>query len=306
VNHSLVGDACSVLANCLSAGEKVDTSSKTKQPNDGNGSRYYWALAYSHYELVLKGWTKIESISHPNAAAAAYSVARCLRELGLIDQALTILEKLASCMQLKQDSREAAGRLKEGTTKKTNISTFPAGIIPLLPRRGNVQDFTSSPRFICQHEQSSVLCLWMIAILTIEQSPDERGRNRALSLLHTASLTLQRTLRNPDLDDQTRMVCLDLYDKVESEALDLFEPIEHLEIPEGRQDGTSPSDRGDNNVPSSTKSPVQNKIAKAPWEVLTPMRQQRQWTSPRKKRLAAVSSSKIKMDRMEKAVIEMV
>ena len=34
------------------------------------------------------------------------------------------------------------------------------------------------------------LCLWLMAILAVEDSPDERGRMRALSMLHAASEVL--------------------------------------------------------------------------------------------------------------------
>lgn len=78
-----------------------------------------------------------------------------------------------------------------------------------------------------EREQTTVVCLWMMAGLTVELSPDERGRGRATSLLHTASLTLQRIMKEngKSLDDHTCMIFLDLYNRIEREALDLFEPV---------------------------------------------------------------------------------
>ena len=125
----------------------------------------------------------------------------------------------------------------------------------------------------CEREQTSVLCLWMMALLTAEQSPDERGRSRALSLLHTASLTLQRVLTMP-LDDKTRVICLDLYKQVEGEALDLFEPIERIPLLGEYQSSSDSSHRQKPKCESSPRPKL------APWEILTPMREKRHWTSP--------------------------
>ncbi len=125
-----------------------------------------------------------------------------------------------------------------------------------------------------QREQTAVLCFWMMAVLTVEQSPDERGRNRALSLLHTASLTLQRSL-GTDLDAQTRLVFLDLYQRVEEEAMELFEPLQHIPLPEL-------DDTTDDGMIYKGESLTDRK--KASWEVMTPMREKRVWISPRKNR----------------------
>lgn len=142
----------------------------------------------------------------------------------------------------------------------------------------------------CEREQTAALCFWMMAVLTAEQSPDELGRIRALSLLHTASLTLQRVLSNDsytndsnNVDDQTRLICLDLYEQIEGEALDLFKPVERI-----------PSVKNYKVKYNPTVSPRKQR---APWEILTPMRQKRQWTSPRSRinenRTAALSGTSI-------------
>ena len=130
----------------------------------------------------------------------------------------------------------------------------------------------------CEREQTAALCFWMMATLTAEQNPDELGRSRALSLLHTASLTLKRVLsRNSSgngtnhVDDQTRLICLNLYERIEGEALDLFEPLEKIPLVK------------DYSIKcNANSSPIlQRRDKRAPWEILTPMRQKRQWTSPR-------------------------
>jgi hypothetical protein len=130
----------------------------------------------------------------------------------------------------------------------------------------------------------------MLAVMTTQQSPDERGRQRSLSLLHTASLVLQRTLKDGDLDDETRKVCLELYDTVEDEALMLFEPLQHLSIPE--------APRGMKDDDGTLRQ------EKASWDVATPMRERRQeWTSPRKNRLATAATE---LKQEPKACIQLV
>lgn len=118
----------------------------------------------------------------------------------------------------------------------------------------------------------------MMAVLTAEQNPDELGRSRALSLLHTASSVIQRVLSknvfsndSNDVVDQTRLICLNLYEQIEAEALDLFKPLER--IPWAKNYEVKSEETG-----SSVVSPQKQR---APSEILTPMRQKRQWASPR-------------------------
>jgi hypothetical protein len=120
----------------------------------------------------------------------------------------------------------------------------------------------------------------MMAALTAEQNPDELGRSRALSLLHTASLTLQRVLSKErsanggnTLDEQTRLVCLDLYERIEGEALDLFEPLERIPLVKDF--------KAEQHEEIGSPLASSNRKQRAPWEILTPMRQKRQWMSPR-------------------------
>ena len=74
------------------------------------------------------------------------------------------------------------------------------------------------------------------------------------------------------MDDHTRIICLDLYEQIEGEALDLFEPLERIPLVEEYEAKSQSKQQR----PSSSP---RKKLA--PWEILTPMRQKRQWTSPR-------------------------
>jgi len=158
----------------------------------------------------------------------------------------------------------------------------------------------------CEREQTAALCFWMMAVLTSEVSPDERGRGRALSLLHTASQTLRRVLdRNNDnsnksgrngnwnagtrIDERTFRVCLDLCERIEGEALDLFAPLDRI-TPGTKRESSSSINNNNGDDDGGTQSKRNSRYGapasvyqknSAPWEIATPMRQKRQWTSPR-------------------------
>jgi hypothetical protein len=257
LNHSLVAHSCVVLANCLSfAQHDVDGGDATlsmEERVDPCTGRYFWWLAYSHYEIAFQGWVKVLSLSNPFTASAACSLARCLREVGHINQAISILETLASCLE-----------------KTIDIAKRDESKVP---------DETEEQTINIPQEQIRVHCLWMLAVMTTQKSPDERGRQRSLSLLHTASLALQRTLNRGHLDDDTRKICHVLYDTVEDEALALFEPLKHLSIPEARH-GMEDA--------SADESMRQTN---AYWEAATPMRERRkEWISPRTRRYATAAA----------------
>ena len=83
------------------------------------------------------------------------------------------------------------------------------------------------------------LFLWLMAVFSVEDQPNERGRMRALSLLHAASETLRNvvseTMQNnpPEAEIQPsddalsyHQTCRELLVRVEQEARDLLEPLE--------------------------------------------------------------------------------
>ncbi len=285
LNHSLVGDSFLVLANCLSAGEhKTDkpngAATYHRRSNEGASSNYFWWLAQSQYDLALRGWINLESLIHPNAASNIFSIARCLRELGKLQKAIKLLETLASCLEQKMDEElsmkknarypktTSGHRAEQHSSSKRSFgrSSRPS----FISRRQNATDTLSTQS--CEREQTAAMCFWMMAVLTAEQNPDELGRNRALSLLHTASLTLQRVLNGSkeSLDDQTYETCLDLYQRIEGEAVALFEPLERIPLAKDFVETTEEN--------TNPKTPRKKR---APWEILTPMRLKREWTSPR-------------------------
>ena len=221
VNKSFVADAFAVLANCLAASNRTRLEDGCK-----SGHSYYWSLAYLHYKDVFKGWVKSRGLGHPSTAAVACSIARCLRELGKLDEALQILNSVVSFLGGQPlDTKD--------TTTDTNVISKEdlerCDILPLsfLPPSvsGSVDRLSVRRRLYCCRQQAAVLCLWLMAVITVERSPDERGRIRALSLLHGASEGLQLAIQEiGDDDEQSRGACLEMYDCVELEARNLFQP----------------------------------------------------------------------------------
>ena len=254
-SHSLTADSLSVLSNCLRMKEDGPEQTVDVNHDDIRGSAYYSALAYRHYKISFSGWTKKEGLSGLNAASAALSLSRHLREMDKLSQAMKILEAVASCFEKEVDALIKHERTpgKSDNARNTGVVTTQAGgslesrtrseVVHFLPltasnrvpsllsksRRARIPVPSIGASF--QREQLSVACLWMMAVLTMEQSgDDERGRYRALSLLHTASSSMKRVLQDEGLDDDTRTVCLDIYRCIDDEARLLFEPVNELVV----------------------------------------------------------------------------
>eukprot|EP00980_Cylindrotheca_fusiformis_P023434 scaffold10476_cov142-Cylindrotheca_fusiformis.AAC.9 len=217
LNHALVADSFVVLGNCVSAGGTMEKHTQLE----------YWSLAYLHYQHALRGWTKLEGLSHPSAVSAAYGIARCLRELGRLEQALRVLEPLVEALQVSPEYDETIDE-EEVEMKHGVFGTFSFLPPSTFSNRAQHSKFRKS--------QALVLCLWTMATLTAEQNPDERGRARVLSLLHRASDTVRNLLLGhvDDMDETTRLVFFELYDSVECEASTLFEPLRQVQIQEER------------------------------------------------------------------------
>lgn len=253
INQAFVGDALTVLANCLSAGES--DSNDRKASTSSGGHMYYWSLAYVHYQQSFKGWIAAHGLTHPNAAASAYSLARCLRELGKVDKALQVLSSVASSLGNPSDSgTKKPAALNSNGKHEEHLST-----LTFLPPNSRTGGRGAHIRLeVSSKVQSTVLCLWMTAVFSVEQIPDERGRFRALGLLRDASRVLQHALDQAgEIDDSSREILLELYECVEHEASSLFEPLERMQ---------SASDL----MHEKTTKPQHNI-----WDVLTPMRRKR-------------------------------
>jgi hypothetical protein len=69
------------------------------------------------------------------------------------------------------------------------------------------------------------LCLWLMAALALDRSPDEDGRGLAFRYLHAASVRLQTALQQASEDDPLRSSYIQFLSMIEDEALQIAEPI---------------------------------------------------------------------------------
>jgi len=210
ISHCFLADSMTVLANCLSMNEP------------GQDSVMVWTHALKHYRTAFEGWAKEgRGLSHPSIISAACGLCRCLRELDKLDQAISILSAIASALNTKPTKWELSVCYQE------SIALPSASFLPPASRsRTNaLQNQLRS-----ESELSAARCLWYLAVYSVERNPDERGRIRALSLLHASSESLRRALKNPSIgNEENRLRALEILRCVEVEATALFEPLKAAE-----------------------------------------------------------------------------
>ena len=160
-----LGDSYSVLASNLSSG-CVDLNSRAKNKLLAE-SEEAWLMAGKYYRTALVGWTKMKlGRDHPDVISTSCSLARCLTELGRRREALRLLSSIV----------ESAKRRLEATKscQKDEITAFDA---ILSPPNQTTQSLTSNTY------ETWAICIWSMATYTVEESPNEEGRVRAMKLL---------------------------------------------------------------------------------------------------------------------------
>ena len=182
VSHILSGDSLSVLANCFSSGEVHACES--------GRSHVYWRAAYRHYEAAFKGFLLHKhKLSDDEVVSAACGMARYLRALNRGEKASQILSSVVAALGREEAVVSSEPALERNYAQDDVIvrTSFLPTIRPTSTRLCLTQYNNQKEN----REQSMALCLWLMAILAVEDSPDERGRMRALSMLHAASEALQ-------------------------------------------------------------------------------------------------------------------
>ena len=234
-SHALLADSLTVLANCILTTENfIGVSSVAK-----NTSRYYWRKAFKHYEIAFKGnIQKKRKLDDAGVMSAAYGMARCLRELGKRRKALKILSSVVSALGrqvVKSGGSDGNGNDDDsGARCEVSLSFLPYRDTSL--RR---LCLTNNVAYRPRQDYSTALLLWLMAVVSVEDQQNERGRMRALSLLHAASETLRAGIANIRQDANSRsnihpayggtlsydQICEELLSRVEEEAKDLLEPL---------------------------------------------------------------------------------
>ena len=214
LNHCFLGDSMTVLANCLAMEEIYPCLGNSPE------SALVWTRALKHYRTAFEGWAMAgRSLSHPSSVAAACGLCRCLRELGKLDHAIQILSMVV-CATNPKPTREdlcASSGVEKAIVESPSITFLPAS------SRSSTKAL--QVRVTSGRGQSTALCLWHLAVYFMEANPNERGRIRALNLLHASSESLRRVLKDDESGHCRNRCALEMLQCVEDEARELFKPL---------------------------------------------------------------------------------
>jgi len=220
-NHCFLADSLSVLANCIAAATSFLGSSTEASMRRAD---HFWRLAFAHYQRAFDGFAKTKGLADPSASRAAYGIARCLREFGESEKALELLTIVVSFSKSAPD--DEAKELAAVTEQEKEESKDPSARV-FLPQALHLRSSTVSSKTLVSKDTSAALCLWLMAILSLDQAPNEEGRERAFSFLHAASVSLQTALNKvTDADDEeTKGMCVEFLSMIEDEAQQISEPL---------------------------------------------------------------------------------
>jgi hypothetical protein len=215
INHCFVADSLLVLANCLAAAKSLLGSGPDTV---GEDDARYVKLAFAHYELAFNGLSSCKGLDDPNTIKSAYGLARCLREFGETKKALRLLSLVIT---LTERNITAPEPRVASPPKVTSDSERPT--TRFLPF--SFSKLNSNDRRAAKHT-SSALCLWLMAVLSLDQATLEDGREQAFSYLHAASVSLQSALNAVSRtdDEATKTMCIRFLAMIEDEAMKISEP----------------------------------------------------------------------------------
>ncbi|CAB9499461.1 expressed unknown protein [Seminavis robusta] len=246
-SHFFQGHAYSVLANCVAAREK-ELGLGTK--NKSRTSSSFWKAAFKHYEACFKGLlSNKRKLIDESVVTAALGMTRCLRDLGQRGKALHILSSIVSAFGREDVSSSGSNYASAPTDDNDNqeqqaISTVSFAMPGSIDRVFRTKRSVNS---LERRKELMALCLWAMARYSVEQHKSERGRMRALSLLHSAAETLRPFAVERTTDKKAASTAKSnsrtLLLLIEEEAKNMLEPIaDAVEEAAPRQ------------VPASTKS----------------------------------------------------
>lgn len=221
IHHCFVADAFAVLANCVTAARSAFGAAS------GSGSEYgtgLWRLAYAHYERAFTGSVSTMGIGHASVSRAAYGMARCMREFEETETALEFLSLVVSA------ASESIPNLQDvGASHSSQDAIFSS--VSFLPHLSTT--FSSSILMASDARAnallSSALCLWLMAIFSLDCAPNEYGRERAFNYLHAASVSLQSALESVSLSvdgESLKITIVGFLGMIEDEAMQISEPLD--------------------------------------------------------------------------------
>lgn len=220
--HCFVADSISVLANCATATKSILGFPSDVASVDGVS---FWRLAFDHYQIAFDGFSRRNGLGDPSTLNSAYGVARCFREFGETEKALEFLSLVVS---YTVDTTEVFGSDSERGKDKLPFRIEEDE--KESPLRSFMPPFSIQNIMIDNHNAamhtSSACCLWLMAILSLDQAPTEENRERSFKYLHAASISLQSALdRMCGIDDEVaKAFCIRFLGIIEDEAIRISEP----------------------------------------------------------------------------------
>ena len=190
----ILADCLVVIANCWAIKELSGSEKRSTR---------FWRSAFSHYRAVFRGSANTHGLDDPRVASAAYCLARVLRELGKVSEALKVLTPVIKALSHAHES--------DTHTTKQSFSFIPQPVA--VTREGVDQRMVTAQ------------CQWLMAVLTADNSPDDDGRSKALKCLHKASIALRHILDSSVQEDPRRKECVQLLNQIEEEARRIFHPL---------------------------------------------------------------------------------
>lgn len=177
-NGRLLADAFATLANCVSAGERLQGV-----PQSAETSAMYWRLAFIHYHRAFKVLTLSKGSENVSTVTVALSLARCLRQLGQPARALELLENVTQDDGCRSRRHPAANKCRARSNGGSRHTFTPH-------KRHEKRDYQERPIVT---EIVSGLCFWSMAVLTLDNSPIA-GLNRALRNLRLSKKWFKKAL----------------------------------------------------------------------------------------------------------------
>lgn len=190
-----------ILADCLLVIANCWTLTELSVPE--RRSTRFWHSAFVHYRAVFRVSANAHALDDPRAASAAYGLARVLRGLGKVSEALNVLTPVVKALS------HAHGSETDCTKQTFSFIPHPVTLI----KEGVDQRMVAAQ------------CQWLMAVLTADESPDDDGRSKALKCLHKASIALRHILDSSVQEDPRRKECVRLLHQIEEEARRIFHPL---------------------------------------------------------------------------------
>ena len=205
-----VGDSFSLLASIILREFDKHSESSSSESEKCLESDSAWATAGEHYKQALREWGKTRQVNHPDIMSTACSLARCLSELGRKREALRLLSSII------EPAKEALDGKHFNRQHTKEASTIMCSTTPYL---NNVKREGCSHHDETNRVEMLAVCVWSMAVYTIEDRPNEEGRIRSMELLTEGIEILEK--HGPKMIDNIKRT--ELLDLFKTEFRQMFE-----------------------------------------------------------------------------------